>query len=66
MEQCIVNDFLHKIVVPPKGLPVRICSSSFIEYTPKPVNSLCILHNIYISDRANHDSCKNIKSWSNA
>ena len=34
MEQCFVNVFLHKIAVPPKGLPVRICSSSFTEDTP--------------------------------
>ena len=43
MEQNLVNNFLHRIAVPPKGLPVRRCSSSFIEDTPKPVKSLCTL-----------------------
>ena len=61
MEQCFVNDFFHKIAVLPKGLPVRICSSVFIEDTSKPVKSLCLSHQIESSDRDNHDSCKKTK-----
>ena len=46
-----------------KNIPVRRCTSSFIEDKPKPVKSLCTLHNIRSSERDNHDSCKKIKSW---